>query len=1468
MALDLSTLTAAQQVAAIYIGYYDRAGEPDGSDFWEGAVANPNFSLEAIAQDFSTQQETLDVHPFFSSPSAETANAFITSVYLSLFNREPDADGLTFWSGVLQAAIDGAGAMSVGAIILEIIEGAQDTAAGNDRATILNKIEVATAWTDAAEAAGLTGVAFADLSSAQQASAKSIIEPVTDSSATVVSAKATIADVFTPQGTPGNDLFLTSATDVIDEVGMPNQVTGQVQQATDDDDTFWGYIAQNPFAGGVSNSLSSADRLDGEGGNDRLYAELSLEFLGATADDGSSTRTDIQPRLTSIEEIDIEARDDTEAGANPNDTIIVDAKHIIDHQEIGSYYSDGDLVIENLTTLLESGAARNTAEITVTMDHTDNFNSDDDASDLTVYFDNDYLLAGETSVGQADFFLLDQDAELRLLRGQDAEGRLDEIGNNGIRFSINGQEVEVTFDGALLDEDAPDEINDHDAFIAALQADLQAEIAAGNLPEGTQIVRFDYPNVIFDDDGLALNRAALQDGSFSDLIPAVRVISGDGSPVTPLGFTVPDENTDPFNVFGRVTADFEEQDQPITVDIELEKAGRGGEGGDLIVGGKAQNTSEGIAGGIEVFNISVKGIGGDGALAKPSNVGTITSTLGALSTVNIVTDPAYADGDSFASLVVRNGFDQDPNANVESGDLKLVDANGFKGNLTLGDIDANMNAGRITNLDTLTALGGGNVEFNALLDGNERDQDYTYTTGAGSDIVSVIATGDALDYADAGLRISTGEGADSVSVQFQFDAEDNNNNQLNQAIIDDVVINTGGGNDSVTVDGVGVANILAGSGDDFVNTSGAGATSIWAFNFDDIRADAQGLGNITADDLPGVQPSLAYVGGATITVTLSGAGLNGNLAAGGGVMALDTDDATGAIAYADGYEATATVLVGGSNEHYGTQVDVNNAIKKAIADDPILSKLLTVADGANNTLVISSTTSGAFAPEDLRIEIDQLDATSAAYANAVLTEAQNVFQNSDLTLTQLWGTTSFASAAQYQPGAPAGEAGDLTNGAGTNAWFDGLSADGETANQANDNLHTAGSADITENDNVIDGGAGNDLIVLSTDAVADGVTAFTTSSQNALIDGASNETVVMTTSNFGNDTVMNFTTAGTGSTVNAGVDFLDFTAYLTSMQNLTAASGSQSDTLIPVTLDTNLADVQANEVSIVRFDNTDDAAETFANLSASDVEQLFNNGASYTGFNGDQNYGNLAASAANADDEYTENLPATDQLINGAGKAVILIENNDNRGEYKVFELTWNGDASNDADSTNNGVVSATQLGSLDFGDSLDGITAANLVGTPEYQALLAAGLNGGATGGGGTGGGGTGGGGTGGGTPVDLTGQTAVAAVAGTAETFVLTFDSSSGNALSSDAVVSITGFDPAEDILRFDDANATPQAASTFLNGAGGAVVASNGFAGETTISFQDDNAADTVPPAQVTLVGITDATLGGATPFFEVV
>ena len=196
MAFNLSTLSAQQQAAAIYIGYYDRAPDPYGMDFWEAAVTNPIVSLVDIATYFSAQDETYAVHPFFVAPSASAANAFISELYLNLFNRAPDMAGLTFWSGVLQQSIDGTGPLSVGEIILAIIEGAQNSTEGQDITTLLNKIAVANAWTDAAAAAGLTEAnSYAD-SEAAQTSAKSIINDVTFASSSVDEAKSVITTTF------------------------------------------------------------------------------------------------------------------------------------------------------------------------------------------------------------------------------------------------------------------------------------------------------------------------------------------------------------------------------------------------------------------------------------------------------------------------------------------------------------------------------------------------------------------------------------------------------------------------------------------------------------------------------------------------------------------------------------------------------------------------------------------------------------------------------------------------------------------------------------------------------------------------------------------------------------------------------------------------------------------------------------------------------------------------------------------------------------------------------------------------------------------------------------------------------------------------------------------------------------------------------------------------------------------------
>ena len=61
-----------------------------------------------------------------------------------------------------------------------------------------------------------------------------------------------------------------------------------------------------------------------------------------------------------------------------------------------------------------------------------------------------------------------------------------------------------------------------------------------------------------------------------------------------------------------------------------------------------------------------------------------------------------------------------------------------------------------------------------------------------------------------------------------------------------------------------------------------------------------------------------------------------------------------------------------------------------------------------------------------------------------------------------------------------------------------------------------------------------------------------------------------------------------------------------------------------------------------------------------------------------------------------------------------MIQNADNLGEYKVFEVTWNGLAS--ANTPNTIAAVATLRGTIDFGTSIDGIDELNLVGSLEHS--------------------------------------------------------------------------------------------------------------------------------------------------------
>ena len=217
----------------------------------------------------------------------------------------------------------------------------------------------------------------------------------------------------------------------------------------------------------------------------------------------------------------------------------------------------------------------------------------------------------------------------------------------------------------------------------------------------------------------------------------------------------------------------------------------------------------------------------------------------------------------------------------------------------------------------------------------------------------------------------------------------------------------------------------------------------------------------------------------------------------------------------------------------------------------------------------------------------------------------------------------------------------------------------------------AGAVSGAESDNTIDLGAGNDVVVLGTGAF-------------------SNDKVVFTGSDIGTNAIVNFQD---GAGTNA--DKLDFKSYLTSLTSTSATSVStESQVRIATTLNAD-AVVEANSVTVisgVTFSTT----ETFAGLTGANLLAAINS----TNVAGAADWGTagLTVGALDALNATYTSTAGANYLVGGIAKAIVMVENTANEGEYKVFELTYNGVATG---ATAVDFTAATLLGTVDFGNQL-----------------------------------------------------------------------------------------------------------------------------------------------------------------------
>lgn len=327
MPIDTATLTPAQQAAAIYVAYFDRAPDPAGLQYWIDMIEGGE-SLEKVAEDFAGGAEAIAKYPYLAAPDVASPTTFITNIYLNLFGRTPDAEGLAYWEGEL------ADGYPVGKMILAILAGAQDEASGGfpDSETVLNKVEVGLDWAAQASDAGIgvVGNLIAEdvngtlvvYDQAAFDNAGSSLSGVDGTDASVTAAKAATAAFVSGSANEGDTFTLTTGIDAgADFVG------------TGGNDTFLGTLD------GTNDTFTLGDDLDGASGTD-TFRLLSTE-AGADLSIAS---------LSSVENFELRSSNDiatVDLADNAFDTVVIDGrgKEQTQKAEIGEIANGSELTI-------------------------------------------------------------------------------------------------------------------------------------------------------------------------------------------------------------------------------------------------------------------------------------------------------------------------------------------------------------------------------------------------------------------------------------------------------------------------------------------------------------------------------------------------------------------------------------------------------------------------------------------------------------------------------------------------------------------------------------------------------------------------------------------------------------------------------------------------------------------------------------------------------------------------------------------------------------------------------------------------------------------------------------------------------------------------------------------------------------------------------------------------------------------
>ncbi len=1002
----------------------------------------------------------------------------------------------------------------------------------------------------------------------------------------------------------------------------------QLQRLTTGEDILTGTSLPDMFKAKLG-TLDSLDEIDGGAGKDILKAVLdNTAAIDAELNNIEVVKFTAQDNVTNNNTSDNQIPDDfDDLTSDQNDDAQVDARKMFDTYEFWNVDSRADLVIEDVR--------HNSHETRLVMQDTDPGDVD-----YAVYFDDQHITAPGATQANSQLFLELLDLEAAADTGE----KLTNNPYKGVVIFVDGEKVELVDDAAINASNLGREPTYQD-IVNALNFSLNAQ--GFNSITASLGEEFNKAN---SDDGLRYTGTTIVLTNEGSEQLSIETTNDSGNTV--FGGWLADGAVPPStNIHTNISDVPPEVTTSLTqVDIDLDNVGRGSEAGDFRAGNMSTGSSD--SQGIQQFNVTVH---------DSSWITSMSTTNDGLEEVYVVNSQELVDMAPAGDL--RIGDNKDENGYTGLQNVRVFDASAMTGAVTLeADLDDAV-IGKYFDLeDDRAAIEIDNIQF-----------DYTLT--AQDDIIELTVSEEAVSYEDFELTIESGAGDDEVIFEVTGTEADNLDTRWNedQAALDNVMISTGAGNDTVRAIGDGEVTITTGSGNDVVYSDNSGLTNTndnvatWVFNSE----------NLAINDIEGsgVGSNFFLLNG-KLTVTFSA-----------GQESDGSDNVTSDVAdlFDNGFEATVSI---DADNYVSDEGDINQALKEAINQDPTLNKWLLAEDGPNNSVVVTALVDGVFADGDLEVVISQ-----DAFPATVSTTIQDAYEEfkGDSTVTY----DSTAHTNELDAAQASGRGYDSNSVLATSA----IGAEVEQTTQgevAVDETQTIDFAGV-----LVDAAGAGDITV-------GGVTVTLANGDNAAAIAAAVETAVngsaLTAPNTGATTV---TAAAVGSVVtitypstlgdvtNATVALDTATLDATSAVLPTAAEGDKGNVAVAEVQTFDFADVtaEAGETIIFTVDGTDftytnggatslsgDALEADIAANLAVTNYTFANGAS-TGdltltqdatFESDIALVTLDGTASGLDTitltGVASDEEANDNTINvGTGNDVVALSTNGNSNETLVF---------------------------------------------------------------------------------------------------------------------------------------------------------------------------------------------------------